>query len=132
MIKKPDPIDVHVGARVKLRRILLGMSQEDLGRALKLAYQQVQKNERGANRIGASRLYRLSWILGVPVSFFFDELPDDCVTEMGRDGTSPAEAETGQLLQRETLELIRAYYNILDEKPREGIANLVNALAEAS
>src|ERR1700731_4074916 len=71
---KPNPIDVHVGTRVRLRRTLLGMSQEKLGDALGLTFQQVQKYERGANRIGASRLYDLSRVLDVPVSFFFDDI----------------------------------------------------------
>tara|TARA_R110002094_G_scaffold157588_1_gene143880 strand:+ start:155 stop:439 length:285 start_codon:yes stop_codon:yes gene_type:complete len=75
MIKSsPDPVDIHVGARVRLRRTLLGMSQEKLGKALGLTFQQVQKYERGANRIGSSRLFQLSRILDVPVSFFFDEM----------------------------------------------------------
>src|ERR1041384_5108638 len=72
----PNPIDVHVGTRVRLRRTLLGMSQEKLGEAIGLTFQQVQKYERGANRIGASRLYDLSRVLDVPVSYFFEELPD--------------------------------------------------------
>src|SRR5271165_6420017 len=71
---KPNPIDAHVGARVRLRRTLLGMSQEKLGEAIGLTFQQVQKYERGANRIGASRLYDLSNVLDVPVSFFFDDI----------------------------------------------------------
>src|SRR5256885_4646469 len=70
---KPNPVDVHVGARVRLRRTLLGMSQEKLGDAIGLTFQQVQKYERGANRIGASRLYDLSRVLDVPVSYFFEE-----------------------------------------------------------
>src|SRR3569833_3753192 len=70
---KPNPVDVHVGARVRLRRTLLGMSQEKLGEAIGLTFQQVQKYERGANRIGASRLFDLSRVLDVPVSFFFDD-----------------------------------------------------------
>src|SRR5271154_3437980 len=74
---KPNPIDVHVGNRVRLRRTLLGMSQEKLGEAIGLTFQQVQKYERGANRIGASRLFDLSRVLDVPVSFFFDDMSDD-------------------------------------------------------
>jgi transcriptional regulator with XRE-family HTH domain len=76
---KPNPIDVHVGTRVRLRRTLLGMSQEKLGDALGLTFQQVQKYERGANRIGASRLYDLSRVLDVPVSFFFDDIKAETV-----------------------------------------------------
>ena len=74
---KPNPVDIHVGARVRLRRTLLGMSQEKLGEAIGLTFQQVQKYERGANRVGASRLYDLSRVLEVPVSFFFDDMPDE-------------------------------------------------------
>ena len=71
----PNPIDIHVGKRVRLRRTLLGMSQEKLGKAINLTFQQVQKYERGTNRIGSSRLYQLSQVLETPVSYFFDELP---------------------------------------------------------
>src|ERR1700689_2171940 len=73
----PNPVDVHVGARLRLRRTLLGMSQEKLGEAIGLTFQQVQKYERGANRVGASRLFDLSRVLDVPVSFFFDDISDD-------------------------------------------------------
>src|SRR6185369_3833986 len=73
-LEKPNPVDVHVGARVRLRRTLLGMSQEKLGEAVGLTFQQVQKYERGANRVGASRLFDLSRVLDVPVSFFFDDM----------------------------------------------------------
>src|SRR3954464_4710551 len=74
---KPNPVDVHVGSRVRLRRTLLGMSQEKLGEAIGLTFQQVQKYERGANRLGASRLFDLRRVLDVPVSFFFDDMPAD-------------------------------------------------------
>src|SRR5215475_12186352 len=72
--KSPNPIDVHVGSRVRLRRMLIGMSQEKLGEQLHLTFQQVQKYEKGTNRIGASRLFQISQILGVPVQFFYDDL----------------------------------------------------------
>src|SRR5476649_2712366 len=73
---RPSPIDVHVGSRIRLRRTLLGMSQERLGEALGLTFQQVQKYERGTNRVGASRLFDLSRVLDVPISFFYDDLPE--------------------------------------------------------
>src|SRR5271157_4494031 len=73
---RPSPIDVHVGSRIRLRRTLLGMSQERLGEALGLTFQQVQKYERGVNRVGASRLFDLSRVLDVPISFFFDDMPE--------------------------------------------------------
>lgn len=72
--KTPNPVDIHVGSRVRLRRLLLGLSQDKLGEELGVTFQQVQKYERGANRIGASRLFRVSQVLGVPVGFFFDGL----------------------------------------------------------
>ena len=81
---RPSPIDTHVGARIRLRRTLLGMSQERLGEALGLTFQQVQKYERGANRVGASRLFDLSRVLDVPISFFFDDMPEALASRSGR------------------------------------------------
>ena len=104
----PHPVDVHVGGRVRLRRTLLGMNLEKLGEALELTYQQVQKNETGFNRIGASRLYQLCHILDVPVGYFFEEL-EEGVT---------ASSEVDVMVKRETLELTRAYNRIPDPKMR--------------
>src|SRR6201988_3669252 len=87
--KAPNPIDRHVGSRVRMRRMMLGMSQEKLGDALGLTFQQVQKYEKGANRIGASRLQQISQILQVPVSFFFEGVPTQR-TEQRTDGLSEA------------------------------------------
>src|ERR687896_162580 len=84
MVARPNPIDVHVGKRLRLRRTLLGMSQERLGELLGLTFQQVQKYERGVNRIGSSRLYELGQILDVPVSFFFDDMPEEQLQANGR------------------------------------------------
>lgn len=84
---RPNPIDVHVGSRVRLRRTLLGMSQEKLGDAIGLTFQQVQKYERGANRIGSSRLLNLSKILDIPVSFFFNDMPIE-IAESAPGGNS--------------------------------------------
>src|SRR6202453_3199655 len=87
---RPSPIDVHVGSRVRLRRTLLGMSQEKLGDALGLTFQQVQKYERGANRVGARRLYDLSRVLDVPVSYFFDEFTEQAAAPgMGESPVDP-------------------------------------------
>src|SRR5271165_4852701 len=80
---RPSPIDIHVGSRIRLRRTLLGMSQERLGEALGLTFQQVQKYERGVNRVGASRLFDLSRVLDVPISFFFDDMPDALANTYG-------------------------------------------------
>ena len=87
--ERPSPIDVHVGTRIRLRRTLLGMSQERLGEALGLTFQQVQKYERGVNRVGASRLFDLSRVLDVPISFFFDDMPDSLASAYGGQASSP-------------------------------------------
>lgn len=130
MASRPNPIDVHVGGRVRLRRTLLGMSQEKLAQALGLTFQQIQKYERGANRIGSSRLFKLSQILDVPVSFFFDDMTADTAT--GGGATAPANAPEDAsapdtLTKRETLELVRAYYRIPDERLRRKVFELVKA-----
>lgn len=132
----PNPIDIHVGGRVRLRRTLLGMSQEKLGEAVNLTFQQIQKYERGANRIGASRMYELSRVLDVPVSFFFDDLPDDIKTQEGvraraLQDQGQAAYEADPLARRETLELVRAYYKILDPKVRKRLFELTKSLAGA-
>src|SRR5271156_5261402 len=113
---KPNPIDIHVGSRVRLRRNMLGLSQEKLGEAIGLTFQQVQKYERGANRIGASRLHDLSRVLDVPVSFFFDDM-DPVRAPAIPAGFAEASSEafdSDPLRKRETVELVRAYYKIDD------------------
>lgn len=123
----PNPVDVHVGARVRLRRTLLGMSQERLGDALGLTFQQVQKYERGANRIGASRLYDLARALQVPVGFFFDDLPDG-VAEGGPPAASVQDDDPMQ--RRETIELVRAFYRIQDPTARRRLFELARSIAD--
>ncbi len=130
--KRPNPVDVHVGKRVRLRRTLLGMSQTKLGDALKLTFQQVQKYENGSNRIGASRLYQVSQILGVPVSFFFDEM--DQLTAVANENapTAASGGAPGDLVaKRETLELVRAYYRIVNPKVRRGIVDMIRAIGRS-
>ncbi|HSV29612.1 MAG TPA: helix-turn-helix transcriptional regulator [Candidatus Omnitrophota bacterium] len=136
---KPNPIDIHVGARVRLRRTLLGMSQEKLGEALGLTFQQVQKYERGANRIGASRLFDLSRVLDVPVSFFFDDMTDDVKKQAPALLSADCSLEEPQgeyvanpMARRETLELVRAYYRITDPAVRKRVYELAKALADAA
>lgn len=132
-IDKPHPIDVHVGGRVRLRRTLLGMSQERLGDAIGLTFQQVQKYERGANRIGASRLYDLSRVLDVPVSFFFDDAPAEETPVDAFPGVreDPAGFESDPLTKRETLELVRSYYRVTDPLVRKRIFELVKSIARS-
>ncbi len=133
---KPSPIDVHVGSRIRLRRTLLGMSQERLGEALGLTFQQVQKYERGVNRVGASRLFDLSRVLDVPISFFFDDMPEPLAAVYGsnstRRGAGFAEAQEGfgddTLNRRETLELVRAYYRITDPSVRKRVFELIKSM----
>lgn len=130
---KPNPVDVHVGSRVRLRRTLLGMSQEKLGEAIGLTFQQVQKYERGANRIGASRLFNLSQVLDVPVSFFFDDMPKETAEApvLGEDDDEErvVEYEPDPMAKRETLELVRAYYRITDPGVRKRLFELTKAVA---
>ena len=93
MVKKnPNPIDVHVGSRVRMRRMLVGLSQEKLGERLGLTFQQVQKYEKGSNRVSASRLYQMAQILGVPVQFFFEELPEQAKGQFGSSASGFAES----------------------------------------
>lgn len=131
--KKPNPIDVHVGSRVRLRRTMLGMSQEKLGEALGITFQQIQKYEKGTNRVGASRLQNISTILNVPVSFFFEDAPADV------SGAQPGMAEASSsnyvvdfLSSSEGLQLNRAFVKIADPKVRRKIVDLVKALAADS
>jgi transcriptional regulator with XRE-family HTH domain len=127
----PHPIDVHVGSRVRLRRNMLGLSQEKLGEAIGLTFQQVQKYERGANRIGASRLLELSRVLDVPVSFFFDDTdPVRAPAIPAGFEESPQEGfDSDPLRRREARELIDAYYDIDDTAVRRRLFDLAKALA---
>jgi transcriptional regulator with XRE-family HTH domain len=123
-------VDAHVGARVRLRRTLLGMSQEKLGEALGLTFQQVQKYERGANRIGASRLWDLCRVLDVPVSFFYDDMPPVYASAMvGLAEEAPPPPTPDPMVKRETLELVRAYYKIHDPLVRKRVYELAKALS---
>ena len=130
----PHPIDVHVGSRVRLRRNMLSLSQEKLGEAIGLTFQQVQKYERGANRIGASRLMELSRVLDVPVSFFFDETDPvrAPAIPMGFEETPQEGFDSDPLRKRETQELIGAYYEIADAAVRRRLFDLAKALAAAA
>ncbi len=136
---RPSPVDVHVGSRIRLRRTLMGLSQERLGDALGLTFQQVQKYERGVNRVGASRLFDLSRILDVPIGFFFDTMPDAIsgqVTQAravggfaeSQDGFGAAE---DTMNKRETLDLVRAYYRITDPNIRKRMYDLMKSMGPA-
>ncbi len=128
---RPNPVDAHVGNRLRVRRTLLGLSQEKVGEAMGLTFQQVQKYERGANRIGASRLWDMSRILNCPVSYFFEEMDEATQSGSPRNANGPVASprEDDPLLQRETLELVRAYYNITDYEVRRRIYDLARSLS---
>ncbi len=130
--KTPNPIDVHVGNRVRMRRMLVGLSQEKLGDSLKLTFQQVQKYEKGSNRISASRLYQIAQVLGVPVQFFFDDVPAD------RAQTAPGFSEPPEqplmmdfLNSSEGLQLNKSFANIRSAAVRRRVVDLVKAIAGA-
>ncbi len=118
------PIDVHVGARVRVRRMLLGMSQTTLGDALGMSFQQVQKYEKGTNRISASRLFDLCRVLDMPIQFFFDDMPaavaaSSPATKRRGRVKEPPSYESNPMATRETLELVRTYYKISDPQVRK-------------
>ena len=128
--KKPNPVDIHVGSRVRLRRTMTGMSQEKLGEHLGITFQQIQKYEKGTNRIGASRLQKISEVMAVPVSFFFDGLSDPAAAA----GFSEPSAEfvNDFTVSSESVQLNRAFTRIVDPKVRRRIVDLVRSLADAA
>jgi transcriptional regulator with XRE-family HTH domain len=130
IVKTPNPIDKHVGARVRMRRLMVGMSQGKLGEALTVTFQQIQKYEKGTNRIGASRLQQLARVLEVPPAFFFEGAPS-------ADPGKPAFAEPSSssyvvdfLSTSEGLQLNRSFAQIRDPKVRKRILDLVATLAK--
>jgi transcriptional regulator with XRE-family HTH domain len=128
--KAPNPIDKHVGSRVRMRRMMLNMSQEKLGDALGLTFQQVQKYEKGTNRIGASRLQQISHIMQVPVSFFFEGAPDLSAGQIEGMGEAPSPTYVSDFLATpDGLALTRAFMRIKDTKMRRRIVDLVEQIA---
>lgn len=132
-----NALDTHIGSRIRLRRMLIGFSQEKLANALGLTFQQVQKYERGTNRVGASRLFHISRILDVPISYFFDEVSDDLLPSPLTGRVQPnygfAERqhpfnEDQQPISREALDLVRAYYRISDPAVRVRMLDLIKSL----
>ncbi len=128
--KKPNPIDVHVGSRIRLRRTMMGMSQEKLGESLGITFQQIQKYEKGTNRVGASRLQNISSILGVPVSFFFEDAPGDAPVAAPGLQEASATYVVDFLSSSEGLQLNRAFVRISDPKVRRRIIDLVKSLGD--
>jgi transcriptional regulator with XRE-family HTH domain len=131
--KKPNPIDVHVGSRIRLRRNMMSMSQERLGESLGITFQQIQKYEKGTNRVGASRLQAISSILGVPVSYFFEDAPGgEAVETRGLAEDGSASFVVDFLNSAEGIQLNRAFVQISDPKVRRKILELVKTLGGGS
>jgi transcriptional regulator with XRE-family HTH domain len=127
--KQANPVDGQVGNRVRLRRMLVGMSQERLGELLGLTFQQVQKYEKGVNRIGAGRLYQVAQILGVPISYFYEGvIEQSAASARNSDSTTPPVMEF--LSSGEGLQLTLAFMRIKDSKVRKRVIDLVKSLAE--
>lgn len=128
--KQPNPIDAYVGARVRTRRLMLGMSQERLADRIGVTFQQVQKYEKGTNRVGASRLQKIANVLGVPPSFFFYQESEELVTTAGI-GDFTTMSYVSQFLQsREGMALNQSFLKIPDANVRQKIVALVKAMAE--
>ncbi|HBR67884.1 MAG TPA: transcriptional regulator [Rhodospirillaceae bacterium] len=130
-----DPIDIHVGQRLRLRRSLQGMSQEKLAGIVNITFQQIQKYERGMNRISASRLYQFSKALDVPISYFYDQFG----TATGSIGNAPGFSDTAQeefggaediMKSKETISLIKSYYAIKDPEKRKSIVRFIKSMAD--
>ena len=138
----PNPIDTHVGNRIRLRRQLLGYSQEKLASLLGLTFQQVQKYEKGMNRVGASRLWDMGKVLGVPISFFFEDMDEATAGQSPRmfqlsGGCPPlkeeAEAEPSDpMLRQETIELVKAYYKLPNRKAVKHLYEFIVAMSKTA
>lgn len=133
----PDPVDVHVGKRLRLRRALLGLSQEQLAAAVGVTFQQIQKYERGSNRVSASRLFDIARVLGVPISFFFEDIGDDVTAnrptqnlpEMAGLAEMPTPAYEGDpMAKNETLELVRSYWKLPSTEMRKHVLDLLRSM----
>jgi len=131
--KKPDPIDIHVGSRVRLRRAMMGMSQEKLGDRLGITFQQIQKYEKGTNRMGASRLQNIAAVLNTPVAFFFEDAPQtvDSTAEEGENESKSPNYIVEFLSSSEGLQLNRAFMKIENPNIRRRIIDLVKSLVPA-
>ena len=127
------PVDVHVGKRLRLKRTIMGLSQESIGKAIGVTFQQIQKYERGINRMGASRLYDFAKALNVPVSYFFDGYGDELTADSAVYGMTEGEApafEHENVSSRETMDIMRAYYKIKNPSVRKRIIELIKAVSE--
>ncbi len=140
---EPNPIDVHVGNRIRLRRTLLGFSQEKLAALLGLTFQQVQKYERGMNRVGASRLWDISKVLEVPISFFYEDMDKDVAKQSPRMFSIPdcqpvflnedeVPFDSDPMQRQETIELVKAYYKIPNRKAAKHLFDLIVTMSKTT
>lgn len=140
---QPNPIDIHVGNRIRLRRSILGWSQEKLANMLGLTFQQVQKYERGSNRVGASRLWDIGNVMNVPINFFFEDMGKNVTSQSPRVFSSPdhdllkleetaEDIDMDPMKKQETLELVKAYYKISNRKTAKILFDLVIALSKSN
>ncbi len=139
---QPNPIDVHVGNRIRLRRTLLGYSQEKLASLLGLTFQQVQKYERGNNRVGASRLWDIGNVLNVPINFFYEDMDKEVAQQSPRVFSSPEtamcfeenyqEIDMDPMKRQETLELVKAYYRIPNRKAAKHLFDLIITMSKTT
>jgi transcriptional regulator with XRE-family HTH domain len=128
--KKPNHVDEHVGKRLRLRRILLGLTQDDLAKRLGLTSQLIQKYEAGETRISASRLYGIAEQLAVPITWFFDELEDKKRTSVKSEQTSEGQDWSELVTKRETRQLLELYFGIADERLRRKVMEVAQLLKE--
>jgi transcriptional regulator with XRE-family HTH domain len=128
------PVDLFVGTKLREKRIILGLSQDAVGKLIGVSFQQIQKYERGVNRVGSSRLYEFSKIFNTPISYFFDGFEFEANDNYPHPNAKVAEEEStyehDRMYSRETLELMRSYYSIKDEKTRRRFADLIRSFAE--
>ncbi len=138
---QPNPIDIHVGNRIRLRRTLLGLSQEKLASLLGLTFQQIQKYEKGLNRVGASRLWDISKVLEAPISFFYEDMDQDVANQSPRTfnvetnlsfNEDNTEFNSDPMLRAETIELVKAYYKIPNRKAAKYLFELMVALSKTT
>lgn len=124
------PVDVHVGKRIRHRRWLVGMTQQQLAEKVGIKFQQIQKYETGMNRVSASRLWDISDVLGVKISFFFENMPDE-VQSLNKDSTPKSAMPSDVLVDKEALELVRSYYAI-PENQRRRLFDLARVLSDVA
>ena len=132
MAATPNPVDIYVGRRLRQRRTMLGMNQNALAKALGLSFQQIQKYERGVNRIGSSRLYHLSQILDVPIGYFFEGAPKVGARRVNGSETQDGAVTVDPKSKRETLELVRAFTKISDSTVRKRLLEVAKAISKIS